>query len=42
VKDHLSLLKELEAAKDGRTAGEKELYDRVWARMGHGEKTDCH
>jgi hypothetical protein len=41
VKDHLFLLKELESAKDGRTAGEKELYDRVWARMGH-EDTDCH
>ena len=35
TKDHLALLRQREAATE-RTAGEKEFFDRIWARMGHG------
>ena len=35
MKDRLALLRQRDAAND-RTAGEKEFFDRIWARMGHG------
>jgi hypothetical protein len=36
VKEHLALLKQLKPVH----VGEKEFYDRVWARMGHNAEID--
>jgi hypothetical protein len=36
VKEHLALLRRLEASQEEKTVGEKEFLDRIWSRMGHG------
>jgi hypothetical protein len=40
VKEQLASLKREELDKIDKSVGEKEFYDRIWARMGHGTKED--
>jgi hypothetical protein len=35
LKEHLVMLRQRDGSKE-KTAGEKELFDRIWVRMGHG------
>ena len=36
IKENLALLREQELVKEVKNAGEKEFFDLIWSRMGHG------